>query len=105
MADVPHFDFPLRLFGSNMATTEQDSIDDIANCVEVICLTPHGWFPELPDFGLTDPTFNLQPLDPHDIVEEISEQEPRAEVLVETAPDKLDNLIARVQVEVQRRGV
>ena len=106
--DAPHFDFPFHFHSHQgiltTAEVEQDSIDDISNCINVICLTPLGWFAEAPNFGLPDLTFNQQPLDANELSGVIVEQEPRSILVIEEAPDRYDELIARVKIQVARRG-
>jgi len=47
----PHFDLPFRFLKSGGAVvSEQDSFDDVANCVEAICRTPQGFRVDNPDF-------------------------------------------------------
>ena len=106
--DIPHFDFPFRFEthqgGLTASEVEQDSIEDISNCINVICLTPLGWFAESPNFGLPDLTFNQQPLNVSELSGVIVEQEPRAVLIIEEAPDRYDELVARIKVQVARRG-
>lgn len=98
--DAPHFDLPFRLDGSSFAVVEQDSIEDVADCVTVIASTPIGWRDEAPTFGIPDPTFLKQPLDAQEIAREIGSQEPRALLIVEERPDLQDELIDRINIGV-----
>jgi hypothetical protein len=101
---VPHFDFPFRLATSgHPAVVEQDTIEDISNCVAAVLLTRVGEREVSPDFGSDDFTFQKQPLDVADAAERILLQEPRANVIFEQHPDQFDQLIARVSVRVSTR--
>lgn len=102
--DIPHFTYPFRLEAGHFATTEQDSLDDITSCVTTICLTPDGWFPELPEFGLPDLTFSHQPVGSSALEEIIVRQEPRARTLIEEDRDAIDTLATHIRVNVHRRG-
>lgn len=100
MADVPHFDLPFRFVGSSFATSEQDSIDDVANCVETILRTRIGFRTWVPEFGSPEYVFKRSPLGTEDIMAIVSAQEPRAELLVQESIDSYDQLIDRLHIEV-----
>lgn len=98
---VPHFDIPFRFNTTGHAVvTEQDTLEEISNCVEAILRTRVGQRLEIPDFGIEDPVFENQPLQLQGIVAAIIEQEPRAIVLLEQAPDRLDQMIANIRTSV-----
>jgi hypothetical protein len=100
MTDVPHFDFPFHLNGGSFAEIEQDSLDDLIACIEVAILTQQGFRKELPTFGVNDPTFQTQPIDADKLINEIVAHEPRAAILFEQHPDKLNQLIADVTLKI-----
>jgi hypothetical protein len=100
MTDVPHFDLPFRLGAAGVPVVEQDTIDDVANCVVVIASTHIGWRAEVPTFGIPDLTMRKQPLGADDINTMVSAQEPRATLIVDEQPDKADNLIDRINIGV-----
>ncbi len=108
MADVPHFSYPFRFTAvgtrqANVAVTEQDSIDEIADCCLAILLCPLGYRVELPEFGLADPTFST-PAPDADLIRQVVELwEPRSSLLVENVPDQWDELVARVETYVRVR--
>lgn len=81
MADVPHFDLPFRFVGDppRVAEVEQDSIQDVAVCVEAVLRVRPGELMADPSFGTTDPTFDQPGDDTLDnLVTEIEVWEPRA---------------------------
>lgn len=82
------------------AVVEQNSFQEIANCVETIIRTPLGFRDDTPDFGFPDLTMLEQPVINKDIVELVQSQEPRSSVLMSENPDMLDVLIDRITVEV-----
>jgi phage baseplate assembly protein W len=55
MADFPHISLPFRFEQAGgpvvMAVTEEDSLDEIGDCVELILRTEHGQRRTLPGFG------------------------------------------------------
>jgi phage baseplate assembly protein W len=104
---TPHFGLPFRFSRSSAVVAEQDTIDDIANCVEAILLTHIGWRDEVPGFGVPELAFRL-PSSRSGRIETInalvSDQEPRASILMTEAPDRYDNLISHVLTTIELRG-
>ena len=98
---VPHFKLPLSVGrGGSFETVEQDTIDEIAQCVEVLLATVEGQRIELPDYGIPDLAFEVD-IPRHVIESRITKWEPRAEVLIDDEPDLVDELIRRVEVRVE----
>jgi phage baseplate assembly protein W len=100
--NVPQLAYPLRIdpASGTFAVVEQDSVDDVAGCVEVVLRTRVGDRDELPEFGIPDLTFLELPLDLDDLVDMVSLWEPRAELLIEEAPQVLNDLTTRLQITV-----
>ncbi len=90
MAINQHFDFPFRFtgVGSHALTVEQDSDEDIINCVHAATLTPVGTRFYVPQFGITDPTFSTN----RDLLAaELQASDPRAGLtIVEKMIDQLE---------------
>jgi phage baseplate assembly protein W len=102
---VPHFAFPFRVGPSGMATVEQDSLEEIAQCVEVVVRTRPGDRIENPELGVTDLTFSADPVPDRAVITAAVEVwEPRASVLVSDAPNLLDELVRYVSVRVTAGG-
>lgn len=83
---TPKIAFPFQMEGSEVACVEQDSIEEIADCVEVVVRTRPGQRYDDPEFGLRDPTFTMRDAQAHDleaIKAEIIEWEPRAHSVLE----------------------
>jgi phage baseplate assembly protein W len=85
---VPHLVFPLRQAPSGaLAVLEQDTLDDVRQCVHVLMLTPLGYRPLAPEVGIADPTFTAG-IDAAELESQLEEQEARARVTVATpGPD------------------
>jgi phage baseplate assembly protein W len=82
---VPHLAWPLRLTADGtFLTVEQDSLDDVRQCVAVLLNTPRGVRPLAPDVGIEDPTF--AGADPDGLQQTLEEQEPRATLTVTAGP-------------------
>jgi len=87
VTEIPHLAWPLRL-GANGAFTlvEQDTHEDVKQCVRVLFNTPLGDRHLAPRTGLADPTFSSG-LDPV-LTEQVltnDDNEPRARVTIRTA--------------------
>lgn len=94
---IPKFKIPFTVAG-RAAIVEQDSIDEIAQCVYAICATPRGSREDYPEFGV-DP-HDFERLDLDQLRDAIEEWEPRAEALVDS---QLEDLVERVRVDVAIR--
>jgi len=102
MTDVPHFSYPFR-FGPQAAVSEQDSLDEIADCVLVTVLCPLGFRVELPEFGLEDMTFSMPSPDLEELRSQVEFWEPRATAVFDTQLDSLDALLAHVEARISIR--
>jgi phage baseplate assembly protein W len=80
------------------AMTEQDTVDEIADCIEALVLTRPGERMELPQYGLDDPTF--VGLNKDDLMTAIERWETRATVAVEEGWD-FDEFIQKIRLEVR----
>ena len=100
---IPHFDIPFRYVGIAPAVNDQDSVNDIAACVYAVCVTNPGDRDEMPDFGVTDPAFQQQPIATSVMAAQISEWEPRVHTLIDIEPTAYDIAVvnANIGVEVQ----
>lgn len=110
--DTPHFAHPFRFedvagHGVSAVVEEQHSEEEVRDCVLRIVSFRRGFRDELPEFGITDPTFSQQPIDIGRLVAEVGEWETRAELDVDSEVSSLDELIAnvRIGVEVERESV
>jgi phage baseplate assembly protein W len=104
MADdvvIPHFDYPFQ-FNANgrVQVVEQDSEDDIINCVVALIKTPLGFREDLPDYGVADIIFGDGALDTEQIHTAISMWEERADVILTESNITVDQLVRYVSVMV-----
>jgi phage baseplate assembly protein W len=108
MADiiVPHLAIPLRMKTDNKGFTvnEQDSLEDVLDCVETLVRYPRGLRIDRPEFGTPDQVFHERGASAIEIKGAINEQEPRADILVDAEQDELDQLISRVRISVAGEG-
>jgi hypothetical protein len=103
VADVPHFALPFRFQNPAAAVTEQDSLDEIADCVLAVLVTEQGFRVELPAFGIPDPTFAMGAVDLDELRTAVLTWEPRAATVWSQQPDVIDELLQHVGVEVSVR--
>jgi hypothetical protein len=87
MADEPipmHFAYPFRWDTTgHAAVNEQDSQEDVVDCVICTILTPRGWRADSPHFGISDPTFGA-PVEVDLLMGEIESDEPRASPILQS---------------------
>jgi phage baseplate assembly protein W len=98
-AEVPHFAFPFRLENGSVAVQEQDTTDEVAQCVQVLLATPLGERDEQPDYGITDPTFQAD-IDQQEILTAVAEWEPRAIPALTDETDNEDELVRTLRATV-----
>lgn len=83
MAVIPHFDFPLKFQSGRAKVVQQDSDDDIANCVQVALLTPRGSRLYVPNFGVDDLVFSTpNTAQKSKLIAQLTDSEPRASISV-----------------------
>jgi hypothetical protein len=102
-AAVPHFSYPFRFGGPQAEVSEQDSLDEVADCCVRILLCPETFRVELPEFGLPDPAFSTPRVDVDVIRTVVDTWEPRAAMIAHEEPDFLDQAVSRVQALVSLR--
>ena len=71
---------PLRITNGRWELVEQDTEEEVAQCVRNICAFERGYRVEHPDFGINDPSFTTMPIDTNDIAQALAEYEERAVV-------------------------
>lgn len=98
---IPHFSLPLRLSGGRFAVNDQDSNDEVAECVEAIVRCSRGFRVELPTFGVPDPTFAQQDISPAALEQAVLEWEPRADTDWAAEAEEDDTMIAHVVARVR----
>lgn len=99
MTEIPHFKFPLQLTGdgTRAQVVEQDSDDEILDCIEVLLATTQGERIEIPNYGIRDQAFRQNGADTAHILAQIRKYEERANINL--APDVIRELVQRVGVE------
>ena len=98
--DCPHFDLPFRLGKSGANLVEQDSLEDVVNCVVSIMSTHVGFRDEQPEFGIPDLAMRRMPIGEDDIHTLVGEQEPRALMIVNEYPDQVYRFVDHINIGV-----
>lgn len=100
---VPHLAFPFRLErDGSAAVLEQDTLDEVAQSVQVLLMTHEGERLEVPEYGVADLVFAAEP-DLEGISAAVEEWEPRAASRVVDQIDNEDELVRHVIARVTTR--
>lgn len=102
--EIPHFTYPFSMGASGHANVlEQDTGDEILNCVDLIASVVQGALIDEPTFGITDPTFMI--VAPTQLISsQIQDWEPRAQITVLDNSDGSDLTMENLIVQVQTGG-
>lgn len=95
---TPQFALPFRI-GKTVAIVEQDSVEEIEQCVETVLSTPVGSLIDAPALGRPDETFKQQGPDvsAESYLEAVDKWEPRAHVLGEAAIEELATKVVTIK--------
>ena len=96
--EIPQISFPLRFAAGKPIVVEQDSDDEVRDCVEVLMRTPLGSRLEYSDYGIADPTFRSE-VDLDEIREAIGEWELRADIQIDDSLD-IEEMAREIRVGV-----
>lgn len=105
MIETPHFKFPFSFTpdGARVQVTEQDSDDEVMDCLEVLLLTEQGERIELPDYGIQEQDFRLNGIDAVAVTNSVHQWEPRASILLETSP--IEDLVQTNRLNFRLKGI
>jgi phage baseplate assembly protein W len=98
--DLPHFRIPFSALGGSFAAVEQDTIEDVEQCVEAACRTVIGSRTDAPGYGIPDETFSKQTPAPSPtaVLEAVEGVEPRARLL---AAATVEDMIKRITLRLR----
>lgn len=100
---TPHFALPFRfkdgLGGVSAVVNEQDSYEEIRDCVSAIVRYSKRDRPEAPDFGITPLEFEVE-VDTERILEEVQRVEPRVQLIISSFRQSADETIETVIVGI-----
>jgi phage baseplate assembly protein W len=102
-ARVPHFSLPFRFKdsadGVHAVVNDQDTYEEIQDCVSAIVRYDRGSRPEAPQFGITPQEFSI-PVNTQQVLEQVQENEPRVQLLVTSQLDAIDQMITHVIIGI-----
>jgi hypothetical protein len=101
---IPHVSMPPRFVNGRLVVVEQDSIEEIRDCVANIARYRIGDRPEKPGFGIDDQTFSQNGPDVGLMAAQISVWEPRAGLAAQLDGTHLEELVANVVINVTDQG-
>lgn len=94
---IPHLRYPVSV-GAKVATVDQGSREEIAQCVYGIIGLRQGERAENPELGTPSYLFRQGGVDEDELRRLVEEQEPRASLLTES---EWDGLMQTVRVSIQ----
>jgi phage baseplate assembly protein W len=97
---VPHFAFPFEPNGNAFAVREQDTSEEIQDCVLVLLLTPKGSRMVLPSYGTPEILFSQMPPNIPEIISECNQWEPRAIIDLEATLDTIDQTVVTITAAI-----
>lgn len=102
---TPHFAWPFQLGADRaFAVVEQDTSDDVTQNVLILVSTQVGSREELPEYGITDPTFSAV-VDSEEIISAVTEWEERATVDIQQSLDSANEMIKNVTINIGDSGI
>lgn len=97
---VPHFLFPFKLNGNAFAVIEQDTQQEVQQCVVILLLTPTGSRLVSPDYGTPEILYSQLPVNIPAILAKLSDWEPRASVALAQTLNTVNAMISYIRVNV-----
>lgn len=80
---------------------EQDTWEEVAQCVQTLLTTTEGDRIELPTYGIPSPVFStISSTDASELQARIAQWEPRAQAFVDISIDALDELVEHIRVRL-----
>jgi phage baseplate assembly protein W len=99
--DRPHFSYPFRLDGDKVAVVEQDTVEHVHSCENVIVRCPLGFRDERPEFGWPFPEFANIPIKVSGLEEALRTFEPRGRARAEEYADAAENAVRHISVTAE----
>lgn len=97
---VPKLKVPFEIEGSRAAVVEQDSTDEIRQCVAAILRTPLGSRLDEPEFGMPELTFREGLANRSDIEIALASWEPRAQYILRE--EDIDDITQEIDLYLQQ---
>lgn len=97
----PHFEFPFRRVGGKVAVVEQDTVEHVHSCQNVIVRCPLGFRDDRPEFGWPFPEFVNVPVDTRALEQALNEFEPRANARAVEWADEADFAVRNISINAE----
>lgn len=103
---APHFAVPMTLLpDGTVKVTEQNSDDEIMDCIKTILAYPIGSRVEAPEFGVPGMAFlEINQDIPNRIRQVLANWEPRADLVFSDDVTQGDDLIREILIKVKGKG-
>lgn len=101
---TPHFAFPFQFKNGRAVTTDQDTNEEILDCVELLLNYSKGSRADDPNFGVPPQLFTEAPIDPTQIAEQVELYEPRVRAIASTDDgEAIGDVIERIQISIRAK--
>lgn len=102
MIDRPHFAYPFQR-GTNgrVNVVEQDTVEHVNSCCNLILRCPFGFRDDRPEFGWPFPEFVNIPVDTKALTDALQEFEPRASYRIEEYRSMAEAAVREVSIDAQ----
>lgn len=100
MVVTPHFAFPFERVNGKAMTVEQDTVEHVMSCENVIVRCPVGFRVERPEFGIPWPEYR-QDVQPGEIEAAMRRFEPRSNLRASEIRSLLDASQSEITIEVE----
>jgi len=101
MTLIPHFAAPFAFSAKGVVNvTEQDSQQEISDCIFNVASCFENFREDLPEFGIPDLTFEQIPLNLEALQAALNRWEPRAELTLEETEELMNPAARAVSIEV-----
>lgn len=102
--NVPHFKLPLRFVSTSAGiradVTEQDTYDEIRDCIEATARYELEQRPEAPTFGIPQQVFG-NPVDSSEVLVHLQNNEPRMSAVIGHQISDDDDLLAIITTRIE----
>ena len=100
--DIPKLEVPMSFLNGKARVVQQDSQQEIEQCVEAVVRTTEGEREDYPTFGIPDMVHG--DVDVVAVRVAIEEHEPRADFLIGTDDETLADYVGTIQIEMKGTG-
>ena len=100
MIDTPQFQLPFRFVGNRVVEIEEDSIEEVTQCVYAVLVYHRGQLIFNPAFGIPEQLFRERGANLSELRRSIEELEPRVTALVQEGTWDLAGLAETVGIRV-----